>query len=794
MFMSKSRARRMVTAILAGISAVSMAHGTGGAQRRVTVRDGIQMTTLANPWYVSGAPACDSPGSVAPVVSFSPDGTKFVLVLRQGDISLGENHYMMLLWRTGKLGREAPRIVLKISSSSALPGIDSASIIWAQDGRSLTFLGEHASGHHELFRVNVDTGNLQALTEHPSDVMSYSRGANGAVIAYEATPPHRRLWDAGTARHGLVVTTETVPDIISGQKSLFPVPMTERELFVKDFEGTHLVQPLRGNAFLGDSLGRDGYNMAISPDGRYLVVLENVFRSEIPTRWRAYNDWLVQYFFKLNSIWNATRVSLFERYILIDLHTRQSRLLLDTPVLIPRAAIWAPDSRSVILSQVLPGGRLGNGGHTAALRRTVEVDIDTDTVRDVGRRCFLAIKWTQEGLTCEASPDYVGAALKRNGSHSASVRSEGVKVSDCPVPEILRFAKSDGAWRRMDRSVPSRVRVEISLKGNLNTPPKIYYRFPGESKSRLLVDLNPQFKSLQFGRVRQITWRGPEGHRVVGGLYYPPDYRAGRRYALVIQTHGFNPGRFEFFGPYSTALAAMPLAARDMFVLQMDDMDLSQSFRRRWQLDEVKNAVGLYKSAIEYLSERGLIDPNKVGIIGFSHTCLYVKWALVHNPGMFAAASVTEGGDGGYVAFLLDLPNSVDDESLYGGEPFGRNLKTWIRLAPSFNLDRVRAPLLITVLHHGSALSDWEWFEGLRYLAKPVEMTVLDGRTRDDHLLQEPWDRQISANGNVDWFDFWLNGHEDPNPTKAAQYARWRDLRRREQLESRDPAVRNSTD
>jgi hypothetical protein len=36
----------------------------------------------------------------------------------------------------------------------------------------------------------------------------------------------------------------------------------------------------------------------------------------------------------------------------------------------------------------------------------------------------------------------------------------------------------------------------------------------------------------------------------------------------------------------------------------------------------------------------------------------------------------------------------------------------------------------------------------------------------------------ISQQGNVDWFCFWLKGEEDPDPTKAEQYARWRELRK----------------
>jgi hypothetical protein len=41
---------------------------------------------------------------------------------------------------------------------------------------------------------------------------------------------------------------------------------------------------------------------------------------------------------------------------------------------------------------------------------------------------------------------------------------------------------------------------------------------------------------------------------------------------------------------------------------------------------------------------------------------------------------------------------------------------------------------------------------------------------------------------NVDWFDFWLQDYEDPYPTKAAQYARWRELRMLQQENDRAKA------
>lgn len=34
---------------------------------------------------------------------------------------------------------------------------------------------------------------------------------------------------------------------------------------------------------------------------------------------------------------------------------------------------------------------------------------------------------------------------------------------------------------------------------------------------------------------------------------------------------------------------------------------------------------------------------------------------------------------------------------------------------------------------------------------------------------------------NVDWFRFWLQDYEDPDPTKAEQYACWHELRKMQQ-------------
>jgi hypothetical protein len=56
------------------------------------------------------------------------------------------------------------------------------------------------------------------------------------------------------------------------------------------------------------------------------------------------------------------------------------------------------------------------------------------------------------------------------------------------------------------------------------------------------------------------------------------------------------------------------------------------------------------------------------------------------------------------------------------------------------------------------------------------------------HVLVKPWECLVSQEGNVDWFDFWLNGHEDADRKKAEQYARWRELRKLQEQNEKTPA------
>ena len=196
-----------------------------------------------------------------------------------------------------------------------------------------------------------------------------------------------------------------------------------------------------------------------------------------------------------------------------------------------------------------------------------------------------------------------------------------------------------------------------------------------------------------------------------------------------------------------------------------------------------ENGTDIYLAAIDQLNAEGLIDPEKVGISGYSSSGFLASTAIVRAPDRFAAAAIanTVGGS------LPEFFNFVDYccaryvdgyvATLAGEAPYGSGLQKWVEHAPGLSFDKIRAPVLVSASDPLHLIDLWPLYASLRYLKRPVDLEYIrDGA----HNLTKPLQRLAHQELLVDWFDFWLNGHEDTKPEKRAQYERWRDLRKLE--------------
>ncbi len=701
----------------------------------MTTADVIEMTQLA-----------DRPSEASDVsdpIKFSPDGSQFVILVKRGNLDQNTNDFSLLLFRTGgTLHSAPPETLAKFSSDSSRPGIQR--LAWL-DNETLSFLGEHPGERQQIYKLNCRTKELNQLTHYSGGILNYSLSSDGRAIVFLAEPQEEAILTDRVRRTGILVSDQDLLDLVS------LVEHPTAKLFVQQGEASTPTALDVVNTIPPQS----GLPLAVSPNGHY-VVLEAYVRT-VPKSWMSYRNDQLQRLLQDNAKGGSDFYDV-GILLLVDLTTGQSKPLLDAPVPGMAQVVWSDDSNSVVAAGTylpLQGKDTMDRKERESQKFVAEVRVPDGTI-----------------IAITSMPATI-LQLENRASHLVLQKLEPPSAGDKQTVEYMR---SRSGWQQVTRkeaSIYSDKNVRIEIDESPNTPPRLVMLQSQDGKKTTVFDFNPQFRNLDFGRVEQLAFTTRDGRQIRGGLYYPAAYRPGERYPLVIQTHGWNPTRFWIDGPYSTGFIAQPLAGHQIFVLQLEE-----ETPRMYSPIEGDLEMKGYETAIDYLDKKGLIDPTRVGLIGFSRTDYHVKYALTHSTYTFAAAATAAGFDAGYfqyIAYVRASPSYAESfEAANSGPPFGAALSAWLKQSPGFSLDKVRTPVRLLANGRESLFDQWEWFSGLSRLRKPVEMIYLP---EADHVLIKPWERMTVQGGNVAWFVFWLTDQELEDPNDAGQYERWRSMR-----------------
>jgi len=705
-------------------------------RRPVTVADTIEMTEWADRRYAAGA------GSAGRVGVFSPDGRQFVVLLKKGNLATNTSEFSVVLFDAKNPAEVRPQVLITMTSSSNREGIKN--VKWLGDNETIVFLGENSGEIPQVYSLAVKSRKLTKLTSHPTPIVSYDISWSGDQIIFEAHPPSVKKIDTPEVRRNGLIITGGYPDNILTEDCAIERPDQSEQLYVQGPDG--VVSHIETDDFLSD-----WEPLSMAPNGHFGLV--SVYRKEIPQEWAQYEDEILRpYFREKRKIGEYSNVA---QYMLLDTQRKILQPFVDAPLSSGATGFaWVESGQSLVISGTyLPLDVRDPEVRSERTRRPFVVEVM------LPKRRYFPI--TSRSL----------AIREWRSSSAILVLEEPGHVAVHPVG----YQKRGSAWHeisQVDSSLTS-PSPEVVLEEDLNTPPRLYFADSDGKQKVLLLDLNPQFRGLALGRVSEFHWRARDGHDMTGGLYLPPDFSPGKRYPLVIQTHGFDKDRFWIDGPFSSAFAAQPLASRGIAVLQVGQPVESGPHRTASNTtEEGPREMAAYEGAIDELDRQGLIDPSRVGLIGFSRTAYRVAYTLTHSKYHFAAATLADGFEGGYVNYVLF--QAVDSVWVNGGLPSGESLQSWLKRSPGFNLDKVMAPVRIEEYAYGSVLGGWEWFSGLSFRDKPVELIWIPFGT---HLLVKPWERLVSQQGNVDWFDYWLNRRSDPDPAKRQQYQRWDRMR-----------------
>jgi dipeptidyl aminopeptidase/acylaminoacyl peptidase len=275
-----------------------------------------------------------------------------------------------------------------------------------------------------------------------------------------------------------------------------------------------------------------------------------------------------------------------------------------------------------------------------------------------------------------------------------------------------------------------------------------------------ITDLNPGFKNKTIAKSEVLRWKGANDEEVEGIVFYPDNYKAGKSYPLITATHGGPAGNDQDRWSQSWAYAPNLLTQRGAFVLKTNYHG-STGYGLKWVQSiccgkYYELEVPDIERGVDNLIEKGLVDPDRIGAMGWSNGSILTIQLTITNPDRYKVASVGAGD----VEWLSDWANVDFGESFdhyYFGKSPLEDPQLYIEKSPLFKLDRVKTPTLIffgTIDRQVPTEQGWTHYRALYTLGKaPVKFILFPGEAHGPRKISHQL-RKI--NEEDAWFDQYL--------------------------------------
>ncbi|WP_299460314.1 prolyl oligopeptidase family serine peptidase [uncultured Microscilla sp.] len=355
------------------------------------------------------------------------------------------------------------------------------------------------------------------------------------------------------------------------------------------------------------------------------------------------------------------------------------------------------------------------------------------------------------------------ALMKKQGNRWAKQMVALGDMADHVSVRALSADKKQVVYLYSTASVPVQYRI-----GELVQKRKVSI-----TAGKELITLNESWKKKKTSKSKVIKWQGYNNEEVDGILYYPQNYTKGKKYPLVVAIHGGPASTDRDAWSFRWAYPVQLFTQKGAFVFKPNyhgssnhGLKFVESIKKNYyDLEMVDITKG-----IDFLADQGLIDKNKMGVMGWSNGAILTTMLTVRYPDMFKVAAAGAGdvnwtSDYGTCRFGVTF-----DQSYFGGAPWDdRNGKTYneayILKSPLFELEKVKTP---TLIFHGSndravpRDQGWEYYRALQQVGKaPVRFLWFPGQP---HGLRKLTHQMRKVKEEQTWFDKYLfKTYEKPN-------------------------------
>jgi dipeptidyl aminopeptidase/acylaminoacyl peptidase len=265
-------------------------------------------------------------------------------------------------------------------------------------------------------------------------------------------------------------------------------------------------------------------------------------------------------------------------------------------------------------------------------------------------------------------------------------------------------------------------------------------------------------QSFSLGAVEGIEWKSGDGTEIHGLLFKPPGFQSARRYPTIVYIHGgpVAQDQFDFDD------IRLFLAAEGYLVLAPNyrgssgrGRDFSRAIYADWGRLEVQDVL----AGVDALVTRGLADPERLGIGGWSYGGMMTNYTIASDARFKAAAS------GASIANQITGYGTDQYVRQYEGEfgPPWKGIDLYLRTSyPFFHADRIKTPTLFLCGERDfnvPLINSEQMYQALRSLNVPTRLVIYPGQ---HHGLTKPSYRQDKLERYLSWFGVYLNPETKP--------------------------------
>jgi dipeptidyl aminopeptidase/acylaminoacyl peptidase len=282
-----------------------------------------------------------------------------------------------------------------------------------------------------------------------------------------------------------------------------------------------------------------------------------------------------------------------------------------------------------------------------------------------------------------------------------------------------------------------------------------------------LTDANPQVRNFALGSQEEITWKSKDGTIVGGVLVKPVGFQQGTRYPLIVAIHG-GPASADVLG-FNGGYNSQIYAGAGYAVLRPNYRG-STNYGHKHKNDIVGNyfppGYDDIISGVDHLIAQGIVDPDKMGALGWSAGGHWSNWILVQTDRFKAISS--GAGTSNWISMYAQSDVQRNRQYYLGDKLPYDNFDAYWNQSPLKYIKNAKTPTMIHVVEGDPRVPSPQSVElhmALKQLGVPTELFMYPGST---HGIPDPRNQLAKAVSEMAWMDYYVRG-------KGKKFS-WRDV------------------